>query len=286
MKDIDLLTLRILEWQKTGEGFQEIMSEISELILRYPKRHYGWQQDDCADFYCFFYKRCLKLIEFFEYRDKSFIALLNNSISWQLRTYYRQFRCREQKNYCVRYDSIIQAEECCDSDQSFQLEVSEDAKQVLRIDDNGEIRNNWMKRRILILALKNAPYLNDSYIEAISKITGCDELWLFEVVLRLRSGMDDRRNRLNIFCERTNRAFIEICSIHRELGICCAEYEKAILLSKLAKVKLRLEKASHGKTSVKLMPSNSEIAEIMQIPKGSIDSSLYYLKRYLKVLSQ
>jgi len=286
MNEIDALTLSILDWQKTGEGFQEIMTEISKLILNYPMRRYGWKPDDCRDFYCFFYKRCIKLLEYFVYQDKSFIALLNNSLSWQLRTYYRKYRLSEQKSGCVKYDCIIQAEEVCEGGGDCSLEVSDDARKMLKIGESGEIENSWMRRRIMILALKNAPYLNDNYIEAVARITGCQESWLSAIILDLRSRMADRQKRLEIFCIRTNRAFIEICRIHRELGICCCQNDKIVLLARLAKVKRRLAKATEGKTSVKLMPTNSEIAEIMQIPKGSIDSSLYYLKRYLKVLSQ
>lgn len=286
MENIDLLTSRILRWQETGEGFQEIMTEVSEIILRYPHRHYGWQQDDCADFYCFFYNRCLKLLKYFRYQNKSFLALLNNSLSWQLRTFYRKYKQRERKVYCIKYDSIIQAEECRDSCDACRLEVSEDARQMLMIDEAGEIRNAWMRRRILILALKNAPYLADEHIEAVARIACCDESWLSAAVLSLRSNMEDRMKRLDIFNERTNRAFLEICQIHRALGICCSNCEKMMLLEKLGKVKRRLDKASAGKASVKLMPTNSEIALILQIPKGSIDSSLYYLKKYLKVLVQ
>ncbi|MBI9108220.1 MAG: hypothetical protein JEZ04_15830 [Spirochaetales bacterium] len=286
MKEIDDLTLSILDWQETGEGFQAIMTEVSRLILRYPMRHYGWTRDACADFYCFFYKRCVRLLEYFVYQDKSFIALLNNSMSWQLRTYYRQFRLKEKKSGCVKYDSIIQAEEACECCGEIRLEVSDEAKKMLRIGDSGEIENIWMKKRILILALKTAPYLNDGYIAAVSKLTGCDETWLTSAILDLRGRMDERLKRLNLFCVRTNRAFIEICQIHRDIGICCSEKEKMMLFAKLVKVKRRFDKASEGKASVKLMPTNAEIAEIMQIPKGSIDSSLYYLKRYLKALAQ
>ena len=54
MKKCDDLTSQILRWQKTGEGFEKIMEELSMVVLNYPKKSFGWEADDAAEFYCFF----------------------------------------------------------------------------------------------------------------------------------------------------------------------------------------------------------------------------------------
>lgn len=285
-KEPDHITTLILNWQKTGKGFDELFREASCVVLEYPEKHYRWEQDQCAEFYLFFYDRLLKLIKNFEYRGASFNALLNNTISWQINSFYRQNRVSRKMNYCLRYNCILEAEEAADPFECVSLEVSDGARVHLDINNDGVISDHRLSRKLLMLVLKNSPYLDDVYINKITEITGCSKDWLTTAVLLLRGRCEVKRKRMEVYSLRTNKAYMELCQVHRELGLCENNLERIALLKRLDVLKARLDKAGNRKKSVLMTPTNAEVADIMGIPKGSIDSGLHHLKKILQVLAE
>ena len=282
----DHLTSLILNWQNTGLGFEELFKDASWIVLEYPRRHYNWEQDQCAEFYLFFYDRLVKLINNFKYQGASFNAILNNTISWQINSFYRQHRVSRKMNYCLRYNSIIEVEEAADAGECVSLEVTEHARLHLNINNDGVIGDQRLCRKLLMLVLKNSPYLDDVYINKITEITGCSKAWLTNAVLILRSKCEIRRKRMEVYRLRTNKAYMELCQVHRELGICEGSLERVALIRKIETLKTRLSRAGERKKSVLMTPTNAEVAEIMGIPKGSIDSGLHHLKKILQVLAE
>ena len=277
----DYLTGLLLQWQENGTGYPELFKEASRFVIEYPGKYYKWDQDACSDFYLFFYKRLIKLIDGFEYRGISFKALLKNTISWQMTSFYHRNKNSTNMSFCVRYDNFIQAETVCDSEPQRDLELAEPVKKRLGMTADGRIANACLCRRLLMLTLKNAYYVDDLYLAKIAELTGCGLSWLSDAVQELRERGEQRRIRLETYGIRANKAYLEICQIHRELGLCSEYSEEQKLRKKLPSVRTRMQRACRGKNSVLINPTNREIAEIMKIPKGSIDSGLYLLKREL-----
>ena len=281
--NIDHLTKLILDWQESGEGYSELFEEASKFVIEYPRRFYNWDPDSCSDFYLFFYKRLVKLIEGFEYRGISFKALLKNTISWQMTSFYHRSKSSSDKSYCLRYDNIIQAESAFDSEPPRCLKLTPDARKSFKLSGAGKAGNPRLCKRLLMLTLKNAYYIDDSYIERIAELTGCSRSWLEDAVQELRLRGEKRRQRLETYEIRANKAYLEICRIHRELGLCLEATKQHELRKRLRLVRTRMRRACRGKNSVLLNPTNREIAEVMGIPKGSIDSGLYLLRKELSI---
>lgn len=280
-KEIDPLTEHILKWQNDGNGYAEIIKEASQFVLDYPRINCGWDNDKCSDFYLFFYQRLLRLIKAFEYQGISFQALLKNTIIWQMNSFYRQNKVSKNMNHCIKYDCMLQADAVYDSSPLKELKVTPDARYRLTMNREGEIENDRIKKRLVMLALKNANYIDETYIRKISELTGYSNCWLSDSVFQLRSQSEFRRGRLEVYSNRANKAFLELCQIHRELGLCCSPAEHQILNRKLEVLKKRMLRACRGRNSVLTNPTNCEIAGIMRMPKGSIDSGLYSLRAKL-----
>ena len=56
---------------------------------------------------------------------------------------------------------------------------------------------------------------------------------------------------------------------------------KAELALSLCDLRRRLRTLQQAVRRVRLHPSNREIAELLQIPKGTVDTSLYWLRKQL-----
>ncbi|MDC7125118.1 MAG: acyl-CoA reductase [Spirochaetales bacterium] len=282
MKNVpDRLTGQVLNWQEKRENYKAIIEKCSTVVCAYPKKHYGWDEDQCQDFYLFFFDRMVKLIEGFQYNGMSFYAILNNTIALQLKTFYFREKNNNNKKSCLKYNSIIEYEEDRYKSRNFDFELTESACEKLCIDKNGRIQNKKISKRLIMLILKNSLIVDDFYIIKIATLTGVNEKWLFDSIMKLRAKCDDRLERLEIYRARASRAYMDLCRLQRKLGICLNELERRQLLMRIALLQERYETACVRRNSVHYCPSNSEIAEIMQIPKGTVDSGLYYLKKKL-----
>lgn len=282
----DKLTELIINWQARGEDYDKAFGLASQAVLDIVMRIPGWNRDRAADFYLFFYPKLSRLIQNFEYKGLSFHAILRNTVSWQVNSFYRHTRTSRKMEYCLRFNSIIEAESVSDSTQAPLPEISEKFRSNLGMKKDGIICNSALNKRIIILTLKNANHISDAYISKIAGITGCSIEWLEACIDELRLISEARRERYEKYCRRINKAYMEICQVHRELGICESSRERLGLLEKLSKLKIRMQTARENLNSVAMTPTNREIADVMQMPKGSIDSGLYHLRRHLRTLTE
>jgi hypothetical protein len=129
--------------------------------------------------------------------------------------------------------------------------------------------------------LKNARHLDDSAISWISGLTGIAEDHLLGMVERLRASLYKRELRLHRLYRRQNKIFTKIFLFQRDLLWEVDPAIKSELVFSLCELRKALRSVQRKIRRVRLHPSNREIAELLQIPKGTIDTSLYWLRRQL-----
>lgn len=287
-KEKDLITSLIINWKKTGSGYRELIKEASGVIIQYPQKKYNWDYDSCVDFYLDFYPKLTRLINSFEYKGISFNAILRNTIKWQLCSYYRKRQRRGRIDYCLRYHCMIEAEAVADSVSAMpvlhELKLTKKAAELLEIDSAGRVKRKGLRRQLIMLALKSAYFLDDTYMNKIAQLSGCSCEWLSESIRKLRQANIHRRDRYERYNIRISKAYINLCRIHKELENCSLPFEKNQLLLQRDHYSIRLKRAGAARSRVVLSPTNREIAGIMELPKGSVDSGLYFLKKILKDL--
>jgi len=134
-------------------------------------------------------------------------------------------------------------------------------------------------RRILFLLLKCACELDDAMILEASAQMGVPYAWLLCLVHRARLTMEPQRLLKNQLQEKLNSTWVDLQILESRL----AADEKsgkdvARLLERLEAVRKRYYRLLERRAGMKLLLPNKEIAEILQVPKGSVDSGLYYFK--------
>jgi hypothetical protein len=149
------------------------------------------------------------------------------------------------------------------------------------IDRFGSSRENTCRQRILFLALKNARHLDDSAISWISGLTGIGEDHLMGMVERLRASLYKRELRLHKLYRRQNKIFTKIFLFQRDLLWEVDPEIKSELAFSLCELQTTLRSVQRRIRRVRLHPSNREIAELLRIPKGTVDTSLYWLRQRL-----
>lgn len=279
--EAESLNSLVVYYQNTGLGLAEILKRLSLRIYHYPLSKCRGSEDDCGEFYLFFYPRLLRTLKKFQDRGKPFEWYFNSVLHWHYKEYCSQKR-REEIRWTVARNAVFW--ELPDPTAVYTRTPAREGghRSIIPMDQWGRSRQATYRRRVLFLALKNAHFLDDSAFSWISRLSGIEEDRLVGMVERLRANLYQRELRLHKLYLRQNKIYTKILLLQRDLiweVDPAGKTEIALSLSRL-RVKLRgLQRKIRG---VKLRPSNREIAELLQIPKGTVDTSLFWFRRQLK----
>jgi hypothetical protein len=131
------------------------------------------------------------------------------------------------------------------------------------------------------LALNCARTIGPENAPLLAAVSGVDENRILGLSALLREMRAPRELRLEIFRARRNRAFAQSRLLETELQSEVEPERAAVLRASLAKARRRMRAAMIRMARVKLAPTNLEIARVVGVPKGTVDSGLYWLKRKL-----
>lgn len=136
-----------------------------------------------------------------------------------------------------------------------------------------------MRRRMLFVLLKTAHVLDTREYDALAAATGCHPDSLSEMISRLSRLRKPARKRWRKLIERRNLAFADL---HLWSSVACVEPEphaRARALAQAERHRYTLYRAQDQLTRVRLAPSNGQIARALGVPKGTVDTSLNWLRR-------
>ena len=280
--DSSSLKSRVLRFQKTGEGLKTIMSDLSSEIYRYPRSKPGWREDDCGDFYLFFYPRISRMLERFEDQGKPFECYLNSVLHWQYNSFLRK------KNQIAREWRLSSYPGLWPQLQSVELPAGEESlhkyikiAESLGLESSGKIRRKADKKRFLILLLKHSKEIGCSEIKLGAALTGTVEHKLRLAVQELNKRIAHKDERLRILRERRNRAFYKARLLEEEMDRVVDSGEWLVFHKRLQRLNKSMRRAQDKISRIPLYPSNRDIAEVWGIPKGSVDTLLFTLKARL-----
>lgn len=279
------LTDLVLLYQSTGRGREFLLREISLKVYYYPKYKYGWSYDECSDFFCFFYPRIATMIENFTYQGKPFEAYLTVTMRFQLKTFIYKRVKKRMYNRLVVQDSFLELSEKnaayspeIVSEQPADLRLQPEAVTLLEASSEGKLTRLTQKRRLLFLALLGSMDITLRLIEAIAYTTGYEMVWLFGCIQELRERMHSRKERLHQLTLRRNRSIMRVYRMHEQLSTTSCTMVKTALTEALIKEKDRIDDTIKEMGRVPLTPTHRDIAEVLHIPKGTVDSALFHIK--------
>jgi RNA polymerase sigma factor (sigma-70 family) len=275
------LTQAVLEYQQYKTGYKDLIYRIAQSIYRYPEKIYHWDEDTCSDFFAYFYPKIPDIINRFIYYGKPFEAYLYTSAKWQMKSFLikkKQMRIRE--NFIVTEE--IQKYSLCSEPEHEYITPTLTARKLLNVDNDNVITRESNKKRLLFLMFKEIMNMDDSKIRGIALITGYNINCIHFCALQLREKVQQRINRFELLRERRNKCFFNIRILQEEAACAFNSEQEAFLLAKLFKARKRLYIIIKELSHVSRQPTHKEIADLLQIPKGTVDSGLYYFKERFK----
>lgn len=226
------------------------------------------KREDRIDFLCWFYFRLHRAIDSYENQGASFDAYVHSLIQWSIREYKRiesNKRILEEAYWKARQGEWVQEDE-----------VLYDASPQEPAPPLPVVRN---KRQMLILALKCCTYISEDMEKRIAEALHMDRADLSRYIKVVRQKRDRRIEANLTLQERIKTQYYR--SIVFEARMKAAPMGSAYRSRMERSWKIaqkRLKTIRNRLFSIHQEPSNKEIAEVLHITKGAVDSNLHILR--------
>jgi hypothetical protein len=249
-----------------GQLFKAILENLQYFNL------YRWKKDDCMDYLSWFYPRLSRAIDSYKNNGATFESYLGTLIRWSAR------------EYRSRLENQITAEQMVWMAKLSDVHVHEEEPDYFI--QNGdthspgpEIKPVKNPRQILMLILKCYHYCSDDFLNRLAPSVGIEKNKLKQMVdtLRRQRIRQDETNRL--MRERIHSQYYRCVVYEKRLGTLS---ENSVMYGKtkiqLQKARQRLETMRKRLAKLKMEATNLQIAKILGIKKGTVDSNLHALK--------
>ena len=274
---MESLTEKVLQYQRTHEGLRDLVNEIAPRVYHFPRRKMGWDEDACGDFYVFIHPRIMRLLDRFRDQGKPFESYLWAVLGWQLRNFARE---RKQSERSWQVSLRIEQGDLPAPDPNENGE--NDAETFRAISRFGAaIKSGADRRNFLFLILKCSRALDEESARPLASLSGITPDALLSLATALREMRRPREQRLETLRGRRNKAFSQSRLLEAELQFETAPEKIEWLKAALLRARRRMRAAASRMARVGISPTNLEIARILGIPKGTVDSGLYWLKKKL-----
>ncbi|GAB1481639.1 hypothetical protein MASR2M78_04540 [Treponema sp.] len=220
----------------------------------------SWCEEDRIDFLCWFYPRMRDAIDKYKACGSNFDSYLSSLIKWSA----IEFRSKEADCHAL--------ERACWKARARDI-VAEDEIEYGYDDTPFEIQKN--PRQVLMLTLKCCSYLSDDFSHKVASAIGMNEEYLQCLIDGIRRMNAIKAERLRVLEEHSASQYFRCIAFEARMKAAPegsahrADMEQRLIAAKQRLVSMRRRLAHMMKDA-----TNKEIAEVLGIPKGTVDSCL------------
>jgi len=286
-----ILTERVLCYQRTGQGLKELLALLAGRIYGYPRCRGSRAEDDGGEFFLFFYPRLLRTLERFQDQGRPFEWYLHSVLRWHYLGYVRWKRRRERSWATGALPALWEPQPVYGPEDSSLQSRAESAEAIelpgwlgpevadlFHLQPATCLQKPADRKRLLVWALKQVRSLQEPDLEKLAAWTGTGEERLRVLCAALRERLARRERRLGLLVERRNRAFAALQLAQQALAGEPEPACRAQLAGRATRARRCLHRSQERIARVPLQPSNRELAQALGLPKGTVDTSLYWLK--------
>ena len=266
----DSLTKSVIDYQQGKLPLKEVRNLIMEASFIHLGRYRRKGEDEISEFLLIFHNRIESLLARFRYQGVPFSHFLRRSLRWQWNTFQAE-AARLRRQELLASDAWLWE---CKQDCLAESQAPSPENDLSSM-------SPATRRRLVLLALKAAPYLDESHLEAVSQSTGVDLAWLQACQYRLSLRTDSRRRRQEDLFHRRGEALSRRLLAEDEARREADPDRRQVHEWRAGFYRKRLVNLNRQQESLSTAPTHLELANLLGMPKGSVDSGLYHLKRSL-----
>ena len=240
--------------------FKTIQESIHDLCMP------GWKKEDYDDFLSWLYFRICRAIGTYRETGASFETYIGALVRMTAKE-YRVRLIRDYTEESAAWVTQIPDMYACEHEPDYDEQVTETPV---------KLRN---PRQVLILILKCYSYISMDFLEKIAPSLGIEMETLCAMIARLQKQREKHEEELMLLREKVNNQLFRCILCEQNLRA-MAEDHIAVqrLKDQLRRRRSRLLKTRKRLARMHTDPSNLQIAEILGITKGTVDSVMYKLR--------
>lgn len=277
----------IIAYRASGEGRDLIMERVAALV--YGKyRKYGFDdEDDAADALLRYRGRIVKFVDRFEDRGLPFDACLAANLRFLARSVRRdRRRDNERESVCER--AVFSEQEGDEAEPELQLPPRAECDRA-PAKRRPRARGGRIPRcpaeaaayssRLVFLAIKCAWEIEDEGIARVAASAGVGSDWLAAAVEQARRSLQSEHARVERLTQRRNASWTRIRLLEGRIAGEMDPYRRAQTAAAKEREEARYARVKEELGMLRTIVPNSVVARILGIPKGTVDSGLYYLRK-------
>ncbi|MDR2633303.1 MAG: hypothetical protein LBC51_06725 [Treponema sp.] len=227
---------------------------------------FTWNKDACVDFLCWFYPRMSRAITSYKDTGASFDAYIASLLYWSCREYRSQQADHDLTEYAF-WEARAENMNPCETEPAY-LEPQETIKPVSN------------PRQTLILLLKTYFFVSEERIARIAPAIGMEEAHLQHLIDAMRKRRLERDEARRGLMERVESQYYRCMVFRKKLETLMEgtrQYER--IKGQMERATLRYTRMRNRLAAMHYYATNREVAEVLGISKGTVDSSLYAIKQ-------
>ena len=273
------MTEMVISYQQGNVSFEAVSGHICLYVYDYPRRIRRWDQDLCSDFFEYFYPRIKRMADSFVYSGYPFETYLNVTLRHQMKTFMRKREQKELKEtlFCQMCASGSHGDESSFYKiyDNFNYEVRKKAPTYY-----GKLGQPRTRRRLFFLALTDPDRLDDAAIERLAATIGFSVEYIIESCLAVKEKIQWKRDEIQHLREKKNGYYFQLLVLQNDIMTETDPDKRAWLSERLRKARSHIDHLSRKiqiKTSC--LVSHHELAQVLGLAKGTVDSGIFYMKR-------
>ncbi|MCQ2604599.1 MAG: hypothetical protein MJ215_06140 [Spirochaetia bacterium] len=281
MKEKSLTTL-VLQYKQGKIPYEIVYDKVAVLAYMFPHRYKRWDMEHSSDFFEFFEPKIRNSINNFTYQGLEFEKYLNKILNYHMRNFKARMAMEKHiERVCMRdkFNDSIAADEFryVISDKK-SIDVAESVNAYL-----GKVADDIiLRKRIFYKVMCEPENIDDSLVEYLSELVGFSSLHVFSCRDRLREIVRMKREKYTRLGERRDSLYLRMLVLQERLA---EEYDETVrqsMLRQIIKMQEKIEALAMKLDRYSLKVSHRDVAVVLNVPKGSVDSAIYYLNKRLK----
>ena len=252
--------------KKNFEGmiFQHLLDHFEHFRL------FNGDWDRWNDFLSWLYPRFARAIDIYRDLGSSFDAYITGIVN----SAAREYRCRETDHNITEY--------VCWRARAEELTLFENEPEYPEEQKDVSLPDDINRRQVFFLLLKSYLFVSDEFVKKVADTIGMDISMVQKIIDELRKRRSEKEAEILDLRERLH------CQHYR-----CLAYQKRMTNAQPGtdyheKMKARFERARKRYSAMKkrlggmrMSAPNRMIADILGVPRGTVDSSLFAIKNRL-----
>lgn len=277
--------------QKGEISQKEAKNQLLTLIVKEPQ-FFGLEKlnnDDLQETIC---KIISKVESIFDNYDKRKNTKFSSYFQLVVRYIYQTWR-KNKTNENIKYSIInnLNKFEFFERENENIYSPEKNIENLPSISDNNQNikyyadkvhrKTQNLKLEFLIIALKSSHVITENQINQISRFTKISKTYLLDIIEKANQKLSKRKLQINHLEKMINRDYFKLEEIKMKINLLkYGEIEKNIFQEKYKAITNRRNKNLEKLKSIKLVPSDKIISDILKISPGKIR---YYIKRNYKL---